>query len=222
MIGLMGWRMARRALLALLLGLMAVVSCHDDGRGGDGDADADGDVDRDGDADADTDGDADGDADGDSDADADTVTDPYDISRCMAGDLLWRTGTHTWYTSYPEPDSEECIEYGGCEWAGWFAACPDQMPEEWVAAHNIVAAFPDFDRLALHDLCLRSGGRYLVVTVLDTCSDSDCGGCCTENLGDNEELIDVESYTEARWGVSAWDIEWADLGPTLTAGCEGE
>ena len=47
--------------------------------------------------------------------------------------------------------------------------------------HNIVAVFPDFGTLKLHDLCLKSGTKTIVVTVLDTCGDSDCSGCCTEN-----------------------------------------
>jgi hypothetical protein len=87
-------------------------------------------------------------------------------------------------------------------------------------SHNIVAAFPDFDTLRLHDLCLRSGSSTIVVTVLDTCGDADCGGCCTENQGSADELIDVESYTDARWGVADGAIEWSDLGPTTRGGCQ--
>ncbi len=194
---------------------------------GDTDANSDSDTDADADSDSDSDSDSDTDTDADSDSDSDTDTDSdtgsgsnlYDTSRCMADNLVWRTGTHTWYESYPDPDSEECIDYNGCYWEGMFAACSDKMPEDWVAAHNIVAAFPDFNELKLHDLCLRSGNKYLIATVIDTCGDDDCGGCCTENMGTNEQLIDLESYTEQRWGVSAWNIEWADLGPTLTDGC---
>jgi hypothetical protein len=105
-------------------------------------------------------------------------------------------------------------------WAGQFAACDGKKSESWVAAHNIVAAFPDFDALELHDLCLRAGNSRIIVTVLDTCGDSDCDGCCTENKGSADELIDVESYTNDRWGQGDGPIEWADLGPTATAGCD--
>jgi hypothetical protein len=141
-----------------------------------------------------------------------------DTTRCDAA-LAWWSANKTNYTSYPDPGSEECVEYNGCLWAGEFAACDDKESEAWVSAHNIVAAFPDFDALKLHDLCLRQGARVIVVTVLDTCGDSDCGGCCTQNRGTADELIDVESYTNERWGVPDGPIEWADLGPTTSGGC---
>jgi hypothetical protein len=138
---------------------------------------------------------------------------------CDSPGLTWKSANKTNYTSYPDPGSEECIKYNGCTWAGQFAACDGKKPESWVSAHNIVAAFPDFKALSLHDLCLRKGTKTIVVTVLDTCGDSDCGGCCTENKGDADELIDVESYTNDRWGVADGRIEWADLGPTKGGGC---
>jgi hypothetical protein len=138
---------------------------------------------------------------------------------CSASGLTWKSANKTWYESYPDPGSEECIKYNGCTWAGEFSACDGKKPEEWVKAHNIVSAFPDFDTLQLHDLCLRSGDKTIVVTVLDTCGDADCDGCCTQNLGDAEELIDIESYTNDRWGIEDGRIEWADLGPTKGDGC---
>jgi len=149
-----------------------------------------------------------------------TSSDVYDTDRCLANSLTWRSAEKTSYTSYPDPDSAECVEYNGCEYEGMFAACEETETEEWVASHNIVAAFPDFEALALHDLCLRAGDRLIVVTVLDTCADTDCDGCCTENRGDADALIDVESYTDARFGVADQEIEWADLGPTTGDGCE--
>ena len=138
---------------------------------------------------------------------------------CDTPGLTWKTANKTWYTSYPDPGSEECIKYNGCEWAGQFSACDGKKPEAWVAAHNIVAAFPDYDSLALHDLCLKSGDKTIVVTVLDTCGDTDCDGCCTQNLGDAEQLIDLESATNQRFGVDDGQIQWADLGPTQGDGC---
>lgn len=139
---------------------------------------------------------------------------------CDSPGLTWKTARKTWYTSYPDPGSEECIKYNGCEWAGQFSACDGKKPEAWVEAHNIVAAFPDFDTLSLHDLCLKSGDKTLVVTVLDTCGDDDCDGCCTQNKGNADELIDLESYTNARFGVEDGLIQWADLGPTQGTGCD--
>jgi hypothetical protein len=140
-------------------------------------------------------------------------------NRCDASGLVWKTGSKTNFTSYPAPGSPECIDYSGCLYEGQFAACNQTEPEAWVAAHNIVAVFPDFNALKLHDLCLKSGTKTIVVTVLDTCADSDCSGCCTANQGTADELIDVESYTDARWGVPDGSIQWADLGPTTTSGC---
>jgi hypothetical protein len=137
-----------------------------------------------------------------------------------AANLEWRTAHKTWYESYPDPNSEECIEYNGCFWEGQFAACEGKKEESWVAAHHIVSAFPDFEELELHDLCLRKGSNTIVVTVIDTCSDLDCDNCCTENLGDAEQLIDMESYTNDAWGIPDGEIEWADLGPTKGDGCE--
>jgi hypothetical protein len=139
---------------------------------------------------------------------------------CDAAGLVWKTGSKTNYTSYPDPGSEECIKYSGCLYEGLFAACPDKEPVAWVQAHNIVAAFPDFGTLKLHDLCLKSGSSTILVTVLDTCGDSDCGGCCTQNKGSADELIDVESFTDTRWGVEDGPIQWADLGPTKGQGCK--
>jgi hypothetical protein len=139
---------------------------------------------------------------------------------CDAPNLVWKSANKTNYTSYPDPGSEECIKFNGCMWEGQFAACSGKKSEDWVAAHNIVAAFPDFRALELHDLCLRKGTKSIVVTVLDTCGDSDCDGCCTENKGNADQLIDIESYTNERWGVSDGSIEWADLGPTKGGGCD--
>ncbi|HEX2870288.1 MAG TPA: hypothetical protein VHP33_03515 [Polyangiaceae bacterium] len=140
--------------------------------------------------------------------------------RCAAPGLTWKSARKTWYTSYPDPGSEECIEYNGCTWAGQFSACEGKKPEAWVSARNIVAAFPDYDTLALHDLCLKSGDKTLVVTVLDTCGDDDCDGCCTQNKGNADQLIDLESYTNERFGVEDGVIQWADLGPTTGGGCD--
>jgi hypothetical protein len=141
-------------------------------------------------------------------------------SGCDRPGLVWKTANKTNYTSYPEPGSEECVKFSGCLYEGLFAACPEKRSLEWVKSHNIVAAFPDLKTLALHDLCLKSGQKTIVVTVYDTCGDSDCDNCCTQNKGDKQQLIDIESFTDARWGVPDGAIEWADLGPTKGSGCD--
>jgi len=148
------------------------------------------------------------------------VVQARDVSACDAPDLVWKTGNKTYYESYPEPGSEECIVYSGCQYEGMFAACPEKKPESWVQAHNIAAFFPGFESMKQHDLCIRAGNRTMVVTVYDTCGDADCDGCCTQNRGNADALIDLEKYTNARFGLPDGRIQWADLGPTASAGCE--
>lgn len=145
---------------------------------------------------------------------------------CNAPNLVWHSANKTNFTSYPDPGSEECIKYNGCAYEGQFAACTQTETKAWVSSHNIVSVFPNLNtashgigKLALHDLCLKAGNKTIVVTVLDECADSDCSGCCTQNKGSAEELIDIESFTDARWGVPDGPIQWADLGPTKTMGC---
>ena len=140
-------------------------------------------------------------------------------SRCEAAGLVWKTANKTEFTSYPDPGSEECIKYSGCQYEGMFAGCGPVMPLSWVQSHDIVSVFPDFATLKHHDLCLKSGSKTMVVLVIDTCADSDCSGCCTQNKGNASELIDIESFTAARFGVSDGPIQWADLGPTKGDDC---
>lgn len=129
----------------------------------------------------------------------------------------WANATN--YTSYPDPGSDECVIYNGCEWAGYFAAVEGQQTEEWVEAHNIVAMFSAgddnaaFDTYQLKRLRLRKNGEEMDVRVYDTCGDSDCDGCCTQNATQNgyATLIDLESYTYARFGQGDGPIEWACL-----------
>ena len=140
-------------------------------------------------------------------------------NRCEAPGLVWKTANKTEFTSYPAPGSEECIKYSGCLYEGMFAGCGPTMPQSWVQSHDIVSVFPDFATLKHHDLCLKSGSKTMVVLVIDTCADSDCSGCCTQNKGSANELIDIESFTAARFGVSDGPIQWADLGPTKGDDC---
>jgi hypothetical protein len=135
---------------------------------------------------------------------------------CSAAGLTWKSANKTNFESYPDPGSEECVKYNGCMWAGQFAFCDGTKPEDWVSKHDIVAVFPQ-DGLENHDICIKQGNKTMVVTVLDTCGDSDCDGCCTENLGSADRLIDLEKYTNERWGLDDGKIQWADLGPNDTA-----
>ena len=113
----------------------------------------------------------------------------------------WRKAALTSYTSYPEPGSEECIAYNGCTWAGQFYGLAEAQSREWVAAHNIAAVHEkDWASLGMKVLELRQGERQIEVEVIDLCSDADCDGCCTRNLGGDGYLIDLETATMERFG----------------------
>ncbi|WP_437751599.1 hypothetical protein [Sorangium sp. So ce1389] len=127
--------------------------------------------------------------------------------------VVWQTASLTEFESYPDPGSEECIEYNGCTWAGQFAALDGKQPESWVRENNIAAVHSkDFERYKLKTLRLRKDGKEIDVKVYDMCSDSDCSGCCTRNAQPSGNLIDLEKYTAQRFGVSAsGQVEWRCL-----------
>lgn len=130
-----------------------------------------------------------------------------------AADTVWHQANLTWYTSWPEPGSEECIEYNGCTWAGYFAGVEGQMTEEWVSQHNIIAVHEkDWKQYKLKTFRLRMNGSTIDAVVYDMCSDSDCDGCCTENAGEIGFLIDIEKYTRERFdGNGDGVVEWTCL-----------
>ena len=134
-------------------------------------------------------------------------------SSSAVADTVWHQANLTWYTSWPEPDSEECIEYNGCTWAGYFAGVEGQMTEEWVSEHNIIAVHEkDWKKYKLKTFRLRMNGSTIDAVVYDMCSDSDCDGCCTENAGEIGFLIDIEKYTRERFdGNGDGVVEWTCL-----------
>jgi hypothetical protein len=127
------------------------------------------------------------------------------------GGLTWRKANLTWFTSYPDPGSEECIKYNGCTWAGQFAFAGKQS-ESWVMSHNIAAVHSkDASTYKLKTLRLRQGAKQIDVTVYDMCADSDCSGCCTANSRSTGFLIDIEKYTAERFGTRDGVVDWACL-----------
>ena len=130
------------------------------------------------------------------------------------GGGTWRRANLTNFTSYPDPNSEECIEYNGCLWAGQFAFVSGKQTEQWVRDHNIAAVHErDANTYRLKNLRLRQGTRQIDVTVYDMCSDSDCSGCCTSNAnaGGVGFLIDIEKYTMQRFGSGSGIVDWQCL-----------
>lgn len=121
----------------------------------------------------------------------------------------WYSANLTHYESYPDPGSEECLEYNGCQWSGQFYGLEGTQPESWVAANNIIAVHQkDWQWLGLKTIKLRQGDREITATVYDLCSDSDCNGCCTANLGGDGYLIDIEKYTMERFGSGEGIVEF--------------
>ena len=128
----------------------------------------------------------------------------------------WRRANLTHFDSYPDPGSEECVQYNGCSWAGLFAFISGKQPESWVMANNIAAVHSkDARTYKLRTLRLRREGRAegntIDVKVYDQCSDADCNGCCTRNARETGFLIDLESHTMQRFGGEDGVVEWTCL-----------
>ena len=73
------------------------------------------------------------------------------------------------------------------------------------------ATYTDTLLLIDGEWCASASGKTIDVVVYDECADSDCSGCCTRNANQNGYgfLIDIESYTAAKFGVSAdGTVEW--------------
>jgi hypothetical protein len=121
----------------------------------------------------------------------------------------WYLANLTTYTSYPDPGSEECIQFSGCDYQGYFVAMEGQQPLSWVQATNIAAVHSrDYAQYELKTLRIRQGSNQIDATVYDMCSDSDCNGCCTDNSAQTGFLIDLESFTAARFGSASGVVEW--------------
>lgn len=118
------------------------------------------------------------------------------VTASAPADTVWNKAYLTWYISWPDSGSEECVVYNGCEWAGYFAGISGQQTEQWVSEHNIISIHEkDWGKYRGKTFRLRQNSNTIDAVVYDMCSDSDCDGCCTKNAGNLEFLIDVESYT---------------------------
>ncbi len=121
----------------------------------------------------------------------------------------WYKANLTNYESYPDPGSEECTKFNGCQWAGQFFGLSGKQSEAWVKANNIVAVHSkDWNWLGMKTVNLRQGNKKITSKVYDECSDSDCNGCCTQNLAGDGYLIDIEKYTMERFGSGEGIVEF--------------
>ena len=138
------------------------------------------------------------------------------VTAAAPADTVWNRAYLTWYISWPDPGSEECVKYNGCEWAGYFAGLEGQQTEQWVSEHNIISIHEkDWSKYRGKTFRLRQNGRTIEAVVYDKCADSDCDGCCTQNAGNLGFLIDVESYTCEKFSGSKEGcdgiVEWTCL-----------
>jgi poly(beta-D-mannuronate) lyase len=122
----------------------------------------------------------------------------------------WNKANLTNFESYPDPNSDECIKYSGCQYEGQFAFVSGTMSKSWVQAHNIIAVHSKDAGYANKTFHLRQGTHAIDATVYDECADSDCSGCCTANARQNglNFLIDMEKYTVQRFGSGEGIVEW--------------
>ena len=136
----------------------------------------------------------------------------------------WKQARNTFYNSYPAPGSNECLNYNGCTWAGQFAY-GGKKTLDWVKSNNIVSFFDksagNAGAMKGKQIRLRKNGKEFVATVLDTCGDSDCNGCCSKNAASTGYLVDIERHTCDRelGGTAACSgtIEWQEVGGAAVA-----
>ncbi len=125
-------------------------------------------------------------------------------------DLDWSLANLTWFESYPDPYSDECVNYNGCDWAGHLALMDTIVSEEWVQNTHIAAVHSDhWGEYQGKILRLIQGANQIDVMVYDFCSDADCNGCCTDNMSETGFLIDLEIYTYNDFGGYHGVVEWA-------------
>jgi hypothetical protein len=82
---------------------------------------------------------------------------------------------------------------------------------DWVQSHNIVAFYDDSDPTGSNfedTYCNRKvkiskNGVSFEATIVDTCGNGDCDGCCAKNAKPSGYLIDVEYWTAMNnWGTT--------------------
>ncbi|MBN2801928.1 MAG: hypothetical protein JXR91_02420 [Deltaproteobacteria bacterium] len=136
-----------------------------------------------------------------------------DTSTISDDGLTYNKANLSWYESYPDPGSDECINYNGCDYLGYFVYTGNtQQSEAWVAANNIIAVHSDdYSSYAGKTFRIRQGANTIDAKVYDMCKDSDCDGCCSQNRAPTGFLIDMEIYTFSRFGGETGVVEWTCL-----------
>lgn len=110
-------------------------------------------------------------------------------------------------------ETSECKDYSGCKWMGLMTACGDEnkIPVDYLKTNYVVAFISKAQsKLKTRDQRIKFwqkhyGEQNIEITlsyknesltfnaiILDTCDDTDCDGCCSKNMGDEDALIDIE------------------------------
>ena len=117
----------------------------------------------------------------------------------------------TWYTSYasccpnnpnydPNANRSECTDFSACQYPGEFAYIPHQTFQQ-VQSKSLVAFFTRNGSNGSYGgktIQIMAGGKVITAQIADTCGDSDCNGCCTQNAQPSGNLIDMEYWTVMR------------------------
>jgi len=107
-------------------------------------------------------------------------------------------------------DTTECNPNSGnaCQWYGQLAYVPGNHELSYFKSNNIVSLYSTasgsaFPYNGTYITVSKPGYNSFVALVVDTCADSDCDGCCTQNTGTTGWLVDVEYWTAvANFGAS--------------------
>jgi hypothetical protein len=104
----------------------------------------------------------------------------------------------------PNADTSECDDDNACAHLGDFAAIGHQS-FEFVQSHDLIAFYDDSDPDG-NNFLSNYGGKTIQLTkngntfnalIADTCGNSDCNGCCSQN-SQGGFLVDMEFWTTER------------------------
>jgi hypothetical protein len=130
---------------------------------------------------------------------------PSPSIECLPG---WKEASWTHFNSYapccedspnydPTADRTECDNFSACDNIGQLAYS-GQQSLEWVQNNSIISFFSiDGDNTSFGNKTMRVSAAGLTVEALvaDTCVDSECDGCCSNNADPSGYLVDMEYWT---------------------------
>jgi hypothetical protein len=151
----------------------------------------------------------------------------------------WTPASWTTFTSYAlccegtpyydsSADKTECEEYNACSYPGDFAYIGHKS-YNFVESNNLISFYSthgDNSSYGNQRIRIAARGTTVEAIVADTCGDSDCNGCCTENASPSGYLVDMEYHTVvnnfgdigAASGQVCWQLVDDDGGTTSGGG----